>query len=102
MRSPFPMSGDGAVVHRGRPFPDRDGVLDLSQPVALQTGVPGAADRRASPANWASNSFFRTPRVWMNSAPIDRLVGHAAVLVIRMFAFQPARRSAAATTCAQA
>ncbi len=44
-RIPLPVAGDGEVPCGGRTFVDRDRIFDPAEPVALETGVPGAADR---------------------------------------------------------
>ena len=39
----------------------------------------------------AKNSFLSTPRAWIEQASVDRLVGHAGALIIRMCSpLQPA------------
>ena len=35
------MAGDGAILDGGRTFPDRDCILDLTKPIALQARMGG-------------------------------------------------------------
>jgi hypothetical protein len=45
----FPMTGYSTIFNTWRPISDRDCILDLSQSIALEAGVPGAADSSLGP-----------------------------------------------------
>ena len=86
----FPVAGDGAVLDGGRTFPDRDRILDLTKPVALQAGMTGAADGACCP-QVRQQLFLQHTAGLDKQASVDRLVRHARALVIRMLALQPTR-----------
>ena len=84
----LPMAGDGTVLYGCGSLPDRDGVLDLTKPVPLQTGVPGAADRACRP-QMGQQFLLQNASGLDEQASIDRLMGHAALLVVGICALQP-------------
>ena len=86
----FPMPRHRAILRLGRPLADRDRVLDLAQPVALEAGVPRAADR-ALGAQMREQFLLQHATSLDIKAFVDRLVRHAAVLFIREAAPEPAR-----------
>ena len=86
---PGPVAGNGAVLHAGRPFPDRDRILDLAKPVALEAGIAGAADRASRPQVRQQLLLEHTTGL-DEQASVDRFVRHTCALVIRMLALQPA------------
>jgi len=45
----LPMTRDGAVLDFCRPFPDGDGIDDLTTAVSVNTGMPRAADLPLGP-----------------------------------------------------
>ena len=61
----LPMTGNGAVLDFCGPFPDGDGIDDLTTAVSAITGVPRAADTPLGP-QVLNQLFFSTPRAWMN------------------------------------
>ena len=57
----LPMTGDGAVFDFCGPFPDGDGIDDLTTVMSAITGVPRAADPPLGP-QVLHQLFFSTPR----------------------------------------
>ena len=67
------MAGHGTVLDARRPFTDRDRVLDLAEPVALQAGMTRAPDRALRPL--MLEQLFLEDATRLNiQALVDRLV----------------------------
>ena len=62
----LPMTGDGAVFDLRGPFPDGDGIDDLTAGVSAVTRSAASDGYAAWTADAAISSFFSTPRAWMN------------------------------------
>ncbi len=73
----------------GRTFVDRDRIFDPAEPVALETGVPGAADRARCPQTGRQFLLQNAPGP-DEQASIDGLMGQACILIVGMPALQPA------------
>jgi hypothetical protein len=67
------MAWDCTIFNRCWSFADRYGVLDLTEAVPFQAGVPGAADRAFRSQVLKQLLFQHAPRL-NEQAPIDRLV----------------------------
>lgn len=84
------MPGDGTVFHGRGPFADRDRVLNLAEPVALEARMTGAADGAGRPQMRQQLLLEHASRLY-EQASVDRLMGHAGGLVVGMLTLQPAR-----------
>src|SRR5216684_6353007 len=82
------MTRYGAVLNFSGPFPDGDGIYDLTTRVFKDTRVLRTADAALGPK--MSNQFFfqRSPRL-NEQATVNGLVGHAQALVIGILGLQP-------------
>ena len=69
----LPVPRDGTVFDAGGPLSDRHRILDLTQSVALEAGMPGAADR-ASGAQMLEQLLLQNAPGLDIQAPIDRLM----------------------------
>ncbi len=69
----FPVTWNGAVLDRRGTLADRHGILDLSQPMALEAGVPRPAD--GAPGAQMLQQFLlqNSPRLYVQ-ASVDSLV----------------------------
>jgi hypothetical protein len=61
----LPVTGNSAVFNLGRPFPNRDGIDDLTVGLSASPCVPRTANRPLGP-QVLNQLFFSTPRAWMN------------------------------------
>src|ERR1700730_1851289 len=91
------MTGDGAVLDFSGPFPNGDGIDDLTTAVSTDTRMPRAADLPLGPQ--VLNQLFFQPSARLNEqAAINRFVRHAHALVLGILVLQPSGKSAPATS----
>lgn len=69
----LPMAGNGAILNIGGTPADRDRIPDLPEPVMLEAGVPGSADR-ALGAQMGQQFLLQNAARLDEQASIDRLV----------------------------
>src|SRR5216684_4470254 len=82
------MTGNGAVLDFCGPFPDGDGVYDLTARVFKDTSVPRAAD--AAFGSQVPDQLFLQHSASLNEqTTVDRFVGHAHALIIGILDLQP-------------
>src|SRR6266852_2590514 len=82
------MTGNGGVLDFCGPFPDGDGVYDLTARVFKDTSVPRAAD--AAFGSQVPDQLFLQHSASLNEqTTVNRFVGHAHALVIGILALQP-------------
>jgi len=77
----FPMAGNGAVLNFRGPFPDGDGIDDLTTAMSAIAGVPRAAYTPLGP-KMLNQLFFQHSSRLDEQAAINRFVGHAHTLVV--------------------
>ena len=84
----FPMTRDSAVFHFSRPFPNRDGIDDLTARVLEDTRVPRAAHAPLR-SQVVHQLFFQYSTSLDEQAAVNGLVGHAHALVFGILGLQP-------------
>src|ERR1700688_4551564 len=86
----LPMTGNGSVFDLRRPFPDGDGIDDLTHAVSTITRVPRAAYTPLGP-KVLNQLFFQHSARLNEQTAINRFVGHAHALVVGILDLQPSR-----------
>ncbi|CUH47827.1 hypothetical protein RUA4292_02003 [Ruegeria atlantica] len=86
----FPVAGNGAVFDSGRAFPDRDRILDLTEPIPLQASMARPADGTCR-AQMCKQLLLQNATGLDKQASVDRFVRHTLALVVGMLALQPTR-----------
>ena len=84
----LPMTGNGPVFNLRRAFPDGDGIDDPALGVPVNAGVPRATDPPLG-AQMPYQLLFQRPARLDEQAAINRFVGHAQALIIRIGLLQP-------------
>jgi hypothetical protein len=84
------MAGDGAVLDFCGPFPDGDGIYDLTARVFKDTGVLRATDA-AFGSQVPQQLFLQHSAGLDEQTAVNRLVGHAHALVSGILDLQPSR-----------
>ena len=82
------MPGSGAVLDLRRPFPDGDGIDDLTTGMSAITEVPRAADPPLG-AQVLNQLFFQHSAGLNEQAAVNGFVGHAQGLILWILLFQP-------------
>src|SRR6266404_1776676 len=82
------MTRYGAVLNFSGPFPDGDGIYDLTTRVSKDTRVLRTADAALGPQMSNQLFFQRSPRL-NEQATVNGLVGHAQALVMGILGLQP-------------
>src|SRR5580658_1996180 len=82
------MTGDSAVFHFRRPFPNGDGIDDLTAGLSAGSRVLRAADVALGPQMSNQLFFQHSPRL-DEQATVNGLVGHAHALVMGTLGLQP-------------
>src|SRR5271167_184216 len=82
------MTGDSAVLDFRRPFPDRDGIDDLTARLPADISVLRTADAALGPQMSNQLFFQRSPRL-DEQATVNGFVGHAHTLVLGILGLQP-------------
>src|SRR3989442_13720974 len=84
----LPMAGNGTVLNFRGPFPDGDGINDLTAGLSADTRVPRAAYTPLGPQVPNQLLFQRSARLNEQTA-VNGLVGHAHTLVVGILGLQP-------------
>jgi hypothetical protein len=82
------MTRYGAVLNFSGPFPDGDGICDLTARVSKDTRVLRAAYATLG-SQVPKQLFFQHSSCLNEQATVNGLVGHAQALVIGILGFQP-------------
>src|SRR5882672_2070391 len=82
------MTRYGAVLNFSGPFPDGDGIYDLTTRVPKDTRVLRTADAALGPQMSNQLFFQHSPRL-DEQATVNGLVGHAQALIIGILGLQP-------------
>jgi len=83
---PFPMTRYSVVLYFRRPFPDRDGIRDLTARVFKDARVARAADAALGP-QMPQQLFFQHSAGLDEQATVNGLVRHAQALIIGILGF---------------
>src|SRR5712675_772363 len=91
------MAGKGPILDFRGPFPDGDGIDDLTTAVSAITGLPRAAYTPLGP-KVLNQLFFQHSSRLDEQAAVNGFVGHAHILSLRDIGFSAIRKSVPATS----